>query len=109
MKPDSLSKLVDLDQKIAVLQQQRAELEQAAIQEQIAIERNEALEIFDRLVEDVFKLNTLGFLPTRLADALTDEEGKLNPRRFIKKRGNLSKGRTMPVSELKSKAAKLHD
>ncbi|MBC2806618.1 hypothetical protein ACCS91_33655 [Rhizobium ruizarguesonis] len=101
-------KLEDIDRKIAELQAMRAEAEQRADQEKLEAERGEALAIFDRIVEDVFRLNTLGFLPTRLGDALTDEEGKLNPRRFIKKRGNLLRGKSMPVSEFKSKAAKPH-
>jgi predicted nucleic acid-binding Zn-ribbon protein len=54
---------------------------------QAAMVRNhaEAVEVTDRLVADIRKLEDLGYLPPKLKAALTDQNDKFNPGMYIKK------------------------
>ena len=74
-----------IDKEIARLNALRADAEKA---EALRLQRENysvACEITDRLVNDVRELHRIGYLPPRLKDALSDQNGKFNPGMYVKK------------------------
>jgi hypothetical protein len=77
--------LREIDAKITELLAMKAEAERREAEKREQKDFDEALEIFPRLVDDLRRLDELGYLPARLADALTDSSGKVNPGLYIKR------------------------
>jgi len=77
--------LIEIDQKIAELQQLRSEAELREREKLAAQALDEARTLIGELVTNVQRLHDLGHLPPRLVEALTDGTGKFNPGMYIKR------------------------
>lgn len=75
----------EIDAKIAELQAMKAKAEEDQKEKEAQMKFDEAVEIYARLIEDIRRLDVLGYTPPRLAKALTDETGKFNPGMYIKR------------------------
>lgn len=78
-------KLNEIDQKIAELQRLRSEAEREEREQAAAAALEEARTLIGELVANVQRLNEIGYLPPRLAEALSDSTGKFNPGMYIKR------------------------
>ena len=76
--------LREIEAEIARLQKLKVQA-LAMEQERRARAREEAAELIPELVNLLRRLDKLGFLPQRLADVLTDAEGKVNPGLYLKR------------------------
>ncbi|WP_454287296.1 hypothetical protein [Rhizobium arsenicireducens] len=78
-------KVEDIDRQIAELQELRALAAKEAEEKKIQQNFEEALEIYPRLIADIRRLDVIGYMPPRLAEALRDGSGKFNPGMYIKR------------------------
>ena len=78
-------KLEDIDAEIARLKSLREEAEKQAELAKVQKNYDEAVELTAKLVETLWRLNDLGYMPPRLAAALTDGNSKFNPGMYVKK------------------------
>lgn len=78
-------KVSDIDAKITELQKKREIALQEEEEQKKREHLTEARETLGRLVNDLRRLNDIGYLPPRLREALTDEHGKVNPGLYVKR------------------------
>jgi hypothetical protein len=81
-------KLTEIDREIEKLSKLREQALQEAEEEKLREATLEAREILGRLVDDLRRVEELGFTPPRLKDALTDANGKYNPGLYVKRPKN---------------------
>lgn len=77
--------LTEIDAKIAELQALRAKAESEAAERKAKEDLAEATELLGTLAAQLHRLMELRYLPPRLKDALTDNQGKFNPGVYIKR------------------------
>lgn len=77
--------VADIDREIERLATLRREAEWRDHQAALVKNHGEAVEITDRLITDIRRLEELGFLPPKLKVALTDQNDKFNPGMYIKR------------------------
>lgn len=78
-------KLEDIDAEIARLNALRADAEKRAVLEKAQKSYDEAVDLTAKLVETLWRLDELGYMPPRLQSALSDVGGKFNPGMYVKK------------------------
>jgi predicted nucleic acid-binding Zn-ribbon protein len=77
--------LSEIDAEIERLNSMRTAAEWREHQAAMVRNHSEAVEVTDRLVADIRKLEELGYLPPKLKAALTDQNDKFNPGMYIKR------------------------
>lgn len=75
----------EIDKEIERLQQARLKALQEEEKRKVIENHREAVEIYDRLIKDLRRLEELNYMPPRLQSALTDSSGKFNPGMYVKK------------------------
>lgn len=79
------SSLTEIDIQIAALQKKRQDILFEETRKEAEKNFNTASVIIQRLIEDLHRLNDLGYVPKVLLEPLTDRRGTFNPGMFIKK------------------------
>jgi hypothetical protein len=77
--------LSKIDEEIHRLQKLREAAEKEALEEKQRENLLEAREVIGRLVDDLRRVEELGFTPPRLKEALKDAHGKYNPGLYVKR------------------------
>lgn len=77
--------LDEIDAEIARLQGLRGEAERQAELAKVQVNYNEAVQLTTTLVDTLRRLAELGYMPPKLMQALSDQQGKFNPGMYIKK------------------------
>lgn len=77
--------LKEIDREIERLTKLRAEAEKREAERRVIENHKEAVEIYDRLLKDLRRLDELNYLPPKIQAALTDASGKFNPGMYVKR------------------------
>jgi hypothetical protein len=77
--------LKEIDRQIAELTAAREKALREETEKQAEKHFREAVDLYPKLIEVIRRLDELGYVPPRLAEALKDSSGKLNPGMYIKR------------------------
>jgi hypothetical protein len=85
MELREIGSIEEIDAKMRELAERRRELEAVELEKRRTDEFEEAVKIFGLLVDQLRRLEEIGYLPVRLAEVLTDSTGKINPGLYLKR------------------------